>query len=1034
MKKYLLLWMLIFGCSISMSSQEAKSDITGTITDEAGEPLIGVSIVIKDSPGLGTVTDIDGKYSIKAFSYQVLVYTYVGFERQEIPIKEQRVINLKMQAAASSVLDEVTVTGTGVQKKATVTGAITTVDVNTLKSRSGTSINNALTGNVAGIIGMQTSGEPGEVTEFWIRGMSTFGAGSSALVLVDGFERSMSELNIEDIESFSVLKDASATAIYGSKGANGVILINTKRGQAGKINIDTKIETSYNTRTRTPKFVDGYTYAQLMNEAKITRNFEPEYTPTELEILRIGMDPDMYPNVDWQDVLLKDGAWTKRVTLNVSGGGSTARYYMSGSFVEDEGMYKTDETLRKKYNTNSNLSRWNYRMNVDVNITPTTLVKVGVSGSLEKQNRPGQHDNVWESIVGQNPVSIPLIYSNGLIPAASHESNKSNPWVIATQTGYREKWFNKVQTNITLEQNLDMITKGLSFIGRFGFDINNENTNGRVRRPEQYYGDRKRDANGNIVFRRIQEEVLMHQVSESKGERLENLEAEMHYDRHFIEAHNIGITLKYSQRQRTNTAHVDDIIKGIARRYQGLAGRVTYGYKYRYFLEFNFGYTGSENFSSGNQYGFFPAISGGWNVAEEPFVKERLKWLDMFKFRYSYGEVGNDLIKKNDQDVRYPYLSDFGDMSKGWNFGDDLNPNAFTGMHYSQVASHNLSWEVAKKHNLGMDISVLNGKYSLTADVFKDTRENIFMERQHLSQIIGLDSRPWANVGKMESKGMDGNFLATHKVGNVNLTLRGNMTYTKTKVLAYDEEANAYPYQMTEGFRWNQQRGYIALGLFKDYDEIRSSPVQQFNSKDQPVMPGDIKYKDVNGDGKIDGLDRVPIGATTTPNLIYGIGLAIQWKEFDFNIHFQGAGKSSYMLKGPAVYPFSEGAWGNVFTDATKSGKRWISRDISGDPATENPNAKYPRLTYGWNANNYQESTFWLNDGRYLRLKTLEIGYTVPKKFTNKLRMNNARIYFVGNNLALWSPFKLWDPELGSGNGMKYPLAKNFTLGLTLTF
>jgi len=1034
MKKYLLILILMLGYSVIVLSQEAKLDISGTVLDEEGEPLIGVSIVIKDNPGLGTVTDVDGRYNIKALSYQVLVFTYVGFDRQEIPIKNQKEINVKMKTSHSSVLDEVTVTGTGVQKKATVTGAITTVDVNTLKSTSGISINNALAGNVAGIIAMQKSGEPGEVSEFWIRGISTFGAGSSALILVDGFERSMSEINIEDIESFSVLKDASATAIYGSRGANGVVLINTKRGQAGKINIDAKVETSYNTRTRTPKFVDGYSYAQMMNEAKITRNFEPEYTPAELEILRLGMDPDMYPNVDWKDTLLKDGAWTKRVTLNVSGGGTTARYYISGSFLDDEGMYKTDETLRKKYNTNANLTRWNYRMNVDVNITPTTLVRVGVSGSLEKQNRPGQGDDVWGSIIGQNPVSIPVMYSNGLIPAASHESNRSNPWVIATQTGYREKWDNKVQTNITLEQNLDMITKGLSFLGRFGFDVNNKNTNGRIRRPEQYYADRKRDANGNIVFRRVQTEELMRQISESEGERLENLEAELHYDRIFHKDHNVGLTLKYSQRQKTQTGYTDDIIKAIARRYQGLAGRITYAFQYRYFVEFNFGYTGSENFSSGNQYGFFPAISGGWNIAEEPFIKERLSWLDILKFRYSYGEVGNDLIKKNDQDVRYPYLSDFGDTGNSWNFGDILNPNIFNGMHYTQVASNNLSWEVAKKHNLGMDISVLNGKFSLTADVFKDTRENIFMERQHLSQIIGLTSRPWANVGRMESKGMDGNFLASHRIGNVDLTLRGNITYTKTKVLEYDEEANAYPYQKTEGYRWLQQRGYIALGLFKDYDEIRNSPRQEFNPVDQPVMPGDIKYQDVNGDGVINSLDRVPIGATTTPNMIYGLGLAVKWKDFDFNIHFQGAGKSAYMLNGPAVYPFSEGSWGNVLTDAVKSGNRWISRDISGDPATENPNAKYPRLTYGWNSNNYQESTFWLNDGRYVRLKTLEVGYTVPKMIINKLRMNNARVYFLGNNLVIWSPFKLWDPELGSGNGMKYPLAKNFTLGLTITF
>lgn len=1030
MKKYILTLILLLGCSLTISSQEAQSEITGTVKDEAGEPLIGVSIVIKDSPGLGTVTDADGKFSMKAYSYQVLVFTYVGFEKQEIPIKNKKVIDVTLGVSKSSVLDEVTVTGTGIQKKATVTGAITTVNVNTLKSTSAVSINNALAGNVAGIIAMQRSGEPGKNTsEFWIRGISTFGASSGALILVDGFERSMSELNIEDIESFSVLKDASATAIYGSRGANGVVLINTKRGQAGKINIDTKIETSYNTRTRTPEFVDGYTYARLLNESKTTRNYEPEYTPAELEILRLGMDPDLYPNVDWKDVLLKDGAWTKRVTLNVSGGGTTARYYISGSFLDDEGMYKTDETLKKKYNTNANLSRWNYRMNVDVNITQSTLVKVGVSGSLQKHNRPGQGDYVWNSIIGQNPVSIPIMYSNGLIPSSSSEAGRSNPWVIATQTGYREFWENKIQTNITLEQNLDMLTKGLSFIGRFGFDVNNKNQNGRIRRPEQYYADRRRDANGNLVMRRMLTEELMSQVADTESNRLENLEAEIHYDRLFLDVHNIGLTLKYNQRQQIQTANVDDIIKGIARRNQGVSGRLTYAYEYRYFTEFNFGYTGSENFSKGNQFGFFPAISGGWNIAEESFIKGRVKWLDMLKVRYSYGEVGNDQVSGN---VRFPYLSSFGDSEK-WNFGDNLNKNEYTGLHYSQIASPNLKWEVAKKHNLGMDaeLSVLRGRFSLTADIYKDTRERIYMERKHLPEIIGIKSKPWANVGKMESKGIDGNFMFQQKVGNIDFTLRGNMTYTKTKILEYDEEANAYPYQKTEGFRLSQERGYIALGLFKDYDEIRNSPRQDFGSE---VMPGDIKYQDVNGDGVINTLDRVPIGSTITPNLIYGIGLAAQWKDFDFNIHFQGAGKSAYNLNGPAVHPFSYGTWGNVLTDVDEPGNRWISRDISGDPATENPDAKYPRLSYNGNSNNYQASTFWLADGRYLRLKTLEFGYSLPKKFVSKLRMNNVRAYFIGNNLAVWSPFKLWDPELASWNGMAYPLAKNFTLGLTVTF
>lgn len=1032
MKKYILTWILLLGCFSIAFAQKNMSEIKGVVLDENKEPLIGVNIVVKDQPGLGTITDIDGKFRIKASSYQILVFSYIGYDKQEVPIEGRNVLNINMKPSSTSVLDEVTITGTGVQKKATITGAITTVDLSSLKSSgaASTSITNALAGNVAGIIGMQKSGAPGEVSEFWIRGISTFGANSSALVLVDGFERSMDELNIEDIESFSVLKDASATAIYGSRGANGVVLITTKRGKEGKVNIDVKMEGGYNTRTRTPEFVDGITYANMLNEALVTRNQEPRYTATEIGILNQGLDPDLYPNVDWKDVLLRDDAWTERANINISGGGSTARYFVSVGFLNQGGMYNVDEGLKKDYNTNANLNRWNYRMNADLNVTKTTLVSVGIGGSLDLQNTPGMsNDDIWGSITGQNPVSIPLMYSDGKIPTTGTD-NRMNPWVMATQTGYKETWLNKIQTNVTLEQKLDFITKGLKFVGRYGFDTENKNENNRTKRPELWQAEARRDENGNLVMNRVAEEQLMTQSSYTDGYRNENLEAELHYNHLFGNKHDIGGTLKYFQYQKVKTADVgDDIMKAVARRSQGFSGRVTYGYDYRYFAEFNFGYTGSENFESGNQFGFFPAISVGWNLAEEKFIKSRIKWLDMFKIRYSYGEVGNDRLDSDEWLNRFPYLNSFGTMD-GWNYGDVNNTYSFNGYHYSQIGSMNLTWERAKKHNLGIDLALLNNKFSLTLDIYKDTRDQIFMKRQYLPQTVGVTSQPWANVGKMESKGIDGNFMYHEKIGQVDFTVRGNLTYTKNEVIEYDEQMNSYAYQMTEGYRLNQARGLIALGLFKDYDDIRNSPQQTFGD----YMPGDIKYKDVNGDGVISDLDVVPIGSTSTPNLIYGLGLSASWKGFDFNIHFQGAGQSAYFINGPAVYAFSNGDWGNILNDWAEPGNRWISSEISGNPATENPNAKYPRLSYGGNSNNYRNSTFWLRDGSYLRLKTLEVGYTFPQKWTNKLRMTKARLYFLGNNLAVWDSLDLWDPELASGDGMKYPLSKSFTLGLNVTF
>ena len=845
------------------------------------------------------------------------------------------------------------------------------------------------------------------------------------MVLVDGFERDLDDVNIEDIESFSVLKDASATAIYGSRGANGVVLITTKHGKAGKINIDAKVETSYNTRTITPKFVDGYTYATMMNEARITRNQEPIYQQDELDLLRMGLDPDLYPNVDWTDLLLKDGAMTYRANVNMNGGGSTARYFVSLSYLKEDGMYKTDETLRKDYNTNANANTWNYRLNTDIDITKTTLLKVGVSGSLKKYNEPGLSGDVWKSLMYQNPISVPVMYSNGYVPAYG-TGDRTNPWVLATQTGYKEHWENTIQSNLTLEQKLDFITQGLKFVGRFGFDTWNKNNIDRIKWPEQYKAQRFRDENGNLVFDRVTEEQKMKQTSSAEGNRNEIFEAELHYDRGFKE-HHVGGLLKFNQDSKVFTVGTgEDIKKGIARRHLGLAGRVSYNWNYRYFADFNFGYNGSENFADGHRFGFFPAVSAAWNVAEEPIIKKNLKWMNMFKIRYSFGKVGNDVLKIGDDEYRFPYLYTIGDGS-GYTWADYNYNNSYSGKRYTDLASNYATWEIATKHDLGVDLALFNDKFTATVDYFHEQREGIWMERKYLPSIVGLGSNPRANVGKVLSEGFDGNFAFREKINKVDITVRGNITYSQNTILEKDEENNVYPYQMERDYRVNQAKGLIALGLFKDYDDIRNSPKQEFGT----VQPGDIKYKDVNGDGVVNDGDKVAIGATTKPNMIYGFGISASWKGLDVNVHFQGAGKTSFFIEGATVHAFSAGEWGNILSDVANS-NRWIDHEISGTMATENPNASYPRLSYGGNSNNYRQSTFWLRNGSYLRLKTLELGYSIPKPLVNKIRFNNIRLFLRGSNLLTFSSFKLWDPELGSSTGTEYPLAKSLTLGLSV--
>ena len=1024
-KLFILFWMSC--CIVFNALAQEQLNISGTVTDAAGEALIGVSVTVKDAKGLGTITNIDGKYNIKMQQYQTLVFSYIGYKPVSVLVKgDKKVIDVQMSEEKTNAIDEVVVTGLGTQKKLTVTGAITNVDVSQIKQFPSSNFTNALAGNVPGIIAMQSSGQPGKSTSrFWVRGISTFGASASAMILVDGFERNnIDDLNIEDIESFSVLKDASATAIYGSKGANGVILITTKHGKAGKININVKGEASYNTRTITPKFIDAPTYANLLNEARVTRNLAPQYQPEELALIRSGLDPDFYPNVDWSKLLLKNGAMSYRADLSMSGGGNTARYFVSLSYVEDQGMYNTDETLRKKYDTNANYKRWNYRMNVDIDVTPTTIIKLGVSGNLNKRNSPGLGDQyLWSELFGFNALSSPVLYSNGYVPAYGNNVHQMNPWVSSTRTGYNEEWDNNIQTNVTVNQKLDFITKGLSFTGRFGYDTYNSNHIYYRLWPAMYRAN-SRDSQGNIIWDKLFEETSMSQTSGGDGSRHEFLEALLRWDRTFDKLHNFSAVSRFTQDERIQTRNIGtDIKNSVSKRNQGLAGQLTYNYALRYFIDFNFGYNGSENFADHHRYGFFPAFSLAWNVAEEPLVKKALPWLNMFKLRYSWGKVGNDNMG------RFPYLYTLDyTPNTGYNWGSNLTSGTMPGIHYTQMASPNVTWEVARKTDFGFDFVAFDNKFSLTMDYFHEKRTGIFIQRMFLPDITGLESYPWANVGAVKSKGFDGNFQYKDHVGEINWTVRGNITYSKNTILERDKENNVYAYQYGKGYRVNQQRGLIALGLFRDYDDIRNSPKQSWGT----IQPGDIKYKDVNGDGIVDDGDRVAIGATDTPSLIYGLGASVSWRGFDLNLHFQGAGKYTFLINSGAVNAFRDGRWGNILQGITDN--RWISSDISGTKETENPNAPYPRLSYGYNLNNQQSSSFWMRNGRFLRLKNLDIGYTLPKPMVNTIHLESVRIYISGQNLITWSPFKLWDPELDSSKrGQIYPITRSFTAGIQIS-
>lgn len=1016
-----------------LEAQTAKTiSVSGTIKDADGIPLVGVGVVLKNQPGLGTVTDNDGEYSITAGPNETLVFSCLGYADVEAPVQGRNKIDIRMEED-NTVLDDVVVVAAGHQRKATVVGAVSSIKADDLLTTSA-NLSNSLAGNVPGIIAVQRSGEPGkDISEFWIRGISTFGANSSALVLVDGIERDFNEINVEDIESFSVLKDASATAIYGQRGANGAILITTKRGKEGKVNINFKTEYGLSSSAFERDFVDARSYATLANEARLSRYQDPLYDESELEIIEYGLDLDLYPNVDWQDTMLRKSTNNSKTTLNISGGGTTARYFISGSYYSQEGLYK--DNLKQEYGRGSGYNRYNYRLNVDLNITKSTILEVGVGGWVANQRNPGRagDGNFWNSIGYMTPIAVPVRYSNGMWPTFGSDNAQISPYVLLNQTGYQDYYENKVETNIGFKQDLDFVTEGLKLSARFSYDGYNNQSIYRLRLPDLHMAERARDMNGDLITRKVFEQETLHQSTSTSGWRRSYAEAQLSYDRSF-EKHRVGGLLFYYMQSFSTMASSGDssssdaLFGTIPQRNLALSGRATYGYDDRYLLEFNFGYSGSENFEKGSRFGLFPAVAAGWVISNESFIKNNLKWLNLFKVRYSYGQVGNDRISNG----RFPYLTTVHNSS-GYTFGN-MGSNGTGGMSIDLMGSSGLTWEVATKQDLGLDIKLAD-RFEMTMDVFRDRRDNIFMRRSYLPGTVGLlggNQSPWGNVGSMHSEGVEGNFGFTQPFSkDLTLTLRGNLTYAYTMVDRYDEASNALYYRMTQGYKWSQNRGLIAMGLFESNEEIASSPSQY----GLELLPGDIKYKDVNGDGIVNDDDIVPIGNTQNPELVYGFGFGLQYKGFDVNVLFQGAAKTDFILNGYSVFPFSEGEYGNVLSAVSDPKNRYISSEVSQDPSTERTSGVvFPRLSYGVNENNQKLSTWWLRDGRYFRLKNLDVGYTLPQSLTRKIKVEKARVFFLGYNLLCWSPFSWWDPEQSSVNGNVYPIQRTFNFGVSVSF
>lgn len=983
--------------------------IAGRVIDaETKEPIIGATVWVKDS-ALGTNTNVDGAFDYTFTGhYGYIVVSYIGYQTQEFPVTNlPKVIEL----SAGNELDEVVVVGYGTQKKASVVGSIASVSVNDIRMPTA-KISNNLAGQLAGVISVQRSGEPGASSTFWIRGISTFGSSTTPLVLVDGIERDLDLVDIEDIKDFSILKDAAATAIYGVRGANGVILITTREGIVGKPQINIRFEAGMVQPTKVPDMLDAVQFAELWNAAAGSE----VYTPEVIQKYRDGSDPDLYPNVDWVDYLYKDLSFNERVNVNVTGGGSTAKYYISGGFYNEDGLFARDNM--KEYNTSVFYRKFNFRSNVEVQLHKYTKLNVNLATTFERKNEPGTAaSTIWDYAVKSAPNVFPAVYSNGLLPGPG-ANNGENPYVLLTQTGYREKFYNTAQSLFSLTQDLgDWVTKGLTVTVKGSFDAKNYNHLARTKTPPQYMAS-GRDEFGDLILQQtvVGTDNLTYAESHS-GYRSVYLEASVNWARSFGK-HDLSALFLYQQSQR-NDVGIDKSEPELALpyRHQGIAGRITYSYDNRYFIEGNFGYNGSENFSPGKRFGFFPSVAAGYVISNEKFFEPVRGVIDLLKIKASYGIVGNDKIGTGDNVRRFIYN---GTVNSGSSYYFGTRPHSSSSIQMGDWPNPNVGWEEAHKLNVGVDLSLFS-KLKISADYFKEKREGIFLQRQSIPVYVGLSTQPWVNIGKMRNSGVDASLEYHQTIGqDLHLTVRGNFTYARNMIVDQDQPDYKYLYMNRTGQARYQTFGLVAAGLFRDQADIDAWPKQSFGD----VEPGDIKYLDLNGDGVVDSYDVKPIGYTSIPEIVYGFGFSLQWKAFDFSAFFQGVGHVSFSTLTDQTLGFNarNSREANLFSDVYDN--YWTPERLD---------AKYPRLYIGTNNNNNQTSTFWMANGRYMRLKNLEIGYTLPKRISQKMAMQNMRVYLSGVNLFTFSPFKLWDPDLQTG-ATNYPNNRIINIGLTIGF
>lgn len=1032
--------------------------VKGQVMDADGKALVSATVMVKGKASNTTVTDELGIFSVNAQAGDLLSVSMVGMQTEEVPVKDKSVLRITLKNKTDQ-LNDVVVVGYGKQKKISVTGSVASVNMEDMQTPI-RSLTNALAGKVAGVISMASGGgEPGyDNPTFTIRGIGTFTGSVSPLIIVDGVQRddvnstyggAFNNIDPEDIASISLLKDASATAVYGARGANGVLIITTKRGVAGKPKISAKVETGINGLTKLPTMLDGVTYMKLYNEAQLNDPSNTSgtvtYSDEVIQKTASGLDPWLYPNVNWINRVYKDWTSMTNANVNVSGGGEAMRYYISMSFYNQDGQYSVSKKVNG-YNPNLNFKRYDFRSNLDINLTSSTVLSLNIASMLVNSRYPGNSaSTIWYSSFATNPVAFPVQYP-GNKWAGPRNNGGVNPYNLVQNSGYSTEFKPSVQSVLALNQRLDGITKGLSAVARFSFDTYGEFGTSRTSNNDLWFAG-SRDPNGNLVFEHVRTgSTYLGYSTYSSGERVMYLEGNISYDRTFGK-HNIGALAVANIRNRV-IGSAGSLKTAIPFRNQSMAGRITYSYMDRYLAEVNAGATGSENFAKGHRWGYFPAVSAGWVISKENFFQRFRPVVNLFKLRASHGVTGNDQIGGD----RFGYLT-YIDGSSGASFG--LSPTSYGGIAETVLGTPNLTWEKSTKDNIGIEIGLFN-KINIVVDVFRDKRTDILINRNSISPIAGYSSLAiYANLGEMQNQGIDGSVEYNERIGkNISLRLFGNITYAKNKIVYADNPKRTYAYQQPEGHRYGEFTGYINQGLFVDQGDVDKSPTQT-----RTVYAGDIKYADLNGDGTVNAYDWTYLGKSSFPAWSYGFGFNVGYKNFEISALFAGVADVGIMANGSGILGGGRGSDGvgiipfagigqypaNVLSNVTS---RWT-------PGNPSQAVDYPRLTItNTSDNNYLGSTWWLKDGSFMRLKQATMGYTVKlgrgnarsspeyKNITNQLTKTAATVtsgitslqfYLSGTNLLTFSKFKLWDPEMGS-NGAQYPYARTITVGVRAQF